>query len=188
MIRGRQCERLRDLGEKVCWMKDADGVQKQMVLLRSNGAVLYLDVQRDEWIGPIDDCTTLANILGGNLWERPQGARMLEPLEVVLPQRIQKFLGYSDGLTYPQNYGYSDEWLRFCIMRAREKNMVLPAMYPSAGGAQVSSLSCFSFKMTASPVVRQSRRQPSSALWSPRLNRFGRSTVKSSSCTLPRRC
>ena len=48
-------------------MKDADGVLKQMVLLRSNGELLYLDIQRDEWISPIDDCTTLAEVLEGNL-------------------------------------------------------------------------------------------------------------------------
>ena len=161
MIRSRQCERLRVLGFsgsrvlgfKVCWVKDADGVLKQMVLLRSNGALLYLDVERDEWISPIDDCTTLAEVLEGNLWERPQGARMLEPSEVALPPHIKDFPSYSDGLTYRHNYGYSDEWLSFCVLRAREKNVVLPPVYPSAGGAQVSSPSAITFKVTASPVV-----------------------------------
>ena len=64
---------------------------------------------------------------------------MLEPSEVALPAHMKDFPGYSDGLTYRHNYGYSDEWLTFCIGRAREKNVVLPPVYPSARGAQVSS-------------------------------------------------
>ena len=105
-----------------------------MVLLRSNGSLLYFHVEHDEWVSSIDDCTTFAEILEGNLWERSQKAGMLELLDVALPQRIQEFPGYCDGFTYRHSYGYSDEWLSFCIKRVCEKIMV-PPMYPSAGGA-----------------------------------------------------
>ena len=78
---------------------------------------------------------------------------MLEPSEVALPASMKDFPGYSDGLTYRHNYGYSDEWLSFCVLRAHEKNVVHPPMYPSAGGAQVSSPSAITFKVTSSPIV-----------------------------------
>ena len=59
MIRAKLRERLRVLGQKTCWVKDTDGKQKQMVLLWSKGALLNLDTERDDWISPVDGCTTL---------------------------------------------------------------------------------------------------------------------------------
>ena len=59
-IRREQSARLVNLGEKVYWVTDEEGVQQQMVLLKSNGTLFQLDITLGDWLKL--DGTTLTEI------------------------------------------------------------------------------------------------------------------------------
>ena len=44
------CLRLANLGEKVCWVTDDEGVQQQMAMLKGNGTLFKLDVMIGDWL------------------------------------------------------------------------------------------------------------------------------------------
>ena len=67
-----QRARLVNLGEEVYWVTDEEGVQQQMVLLKSNGTLFHLDIRLEDWL--TFDGTTLTEIQTLPTWPYTAGS------------------------------------------------------------------------------------------------------------------
>ena len=69
-IRREQRARLEALGERVCWVLDLENTNTMAILLKKNGTLFFLEIQRIYWICPFDN-ESLTNVLKHDPWPRP---------------------------------------------------------------------------------------------------------------------
>ncbi len=101
-IRREQRPRLVNLGEKVYWVTDQEGVQQQMELLKSNGTLFQLDITLGDW--RTLDGTTLTKIQTSPTWPYIAGSNPLTDEQVALPSFVRDMPG---DYMHPQ-YGFTN--------------------------------------------------------------------------------
>ena len=92
-IRREERTRLEVLGERVYWVLDLKGSNKMAVLLKCNGTLFFLEVQRADWICPFDG-KSITNALQHGSWPRPSHFMALTEDEVRLSRTIEEFPGF----------------------------------------------------------------------------------------------
>ena len=100
-----------NLGEKVYWVTDGEGVQQQMVLLKSNGTLFKLNITLGNWFTL--DKTTLTEIQTSPMWPYTAGSRPLTDEQVALPWFVRDMPG---DYMHPR-YGFTNQWLKFVLDR-----------------------------------------------------------------------
>ena len=126
-IRREQRTRLEVLGERVYWVLDLEGSDKMAVLLKCNGTLFFLELQRADWICPFDG-ESITNALQHDPWPRPSLFRALTEEEVRLPRTIEEFPGFENNLHEQPNYGFSGLWQAFVRERAQQTGIVIPPL------------------------------------------------------------
>ena len=106
-IRREQLARLVNLGEKVYWVTDEEGVLQQMVLLKSNGTLFQLDITLGDWLTL--DGTTLTEIQTSPTLPYTAGSSLFTDEQVALPSFIRDMPG---DYMHPR-YGFTNQWLKF---------------------------------------------------------------------------
>ena len=102
-----QRSRLVNLGEKVYWVTQKDGVQQQMVLLKSNGTLFQLDITLGDWLTL--DGTTLTEIKTLPTCPYTAGSNLLTDEQVALPSFVRDM---PEDYMNPR-YGFTNQWLKF---------------------------------------------------------------------------
>ena len=100
-IRCEQRARLVNLGEKVYYVTDEEGVQQQIVLLKSNGTLFQLDITLGDWLTL--DGTTLTEIQTSPMWPYTAGNRPITDEQVALPSFVRDM---PDDYMHPR-YGFT---------------------------------------------------------------------------------
>ena len=126
-IRREQQTRLIVLGERVYWVLDLEGSNKMVVLLKFNGTLFLLEVQRADWICPFDG-ESITNARQHDPWPHPSLFRALTEEEVCLPRTIEEFPGFENYLHEQPNYGFSGLWQAFVRERAQQTGIVIPLL------------------------------------------------------------
>ncbi len=106
-IRREQRARLVNLGKKVYWVTDEEGVQQQMVLLKSNKTLFQLEITLGDWLTL--DGTTLTEIQTSPTWPYTAGSSPLTDEQVALPSFVRDMPG---DYMHPR-YGFTNQWLKF---------------------------------------------------------------------------
>ena len=75
-IRREQRARLENLGEKVFWVTDEEGVQQLMVMIKNNGTLFQLDTALGDWL-TFADGRALTDIQRTPTWPFTSGNRNL---------------------------------------------------------------------------------------------------------------
>ena len=104
-IRREQRARLVNLGEKVYWVTDEEGVEQQMVLLKSNGTLFQLDITLGDWLTL--DGMTLTEIQTSSTWPYTTGSSPLTDEQVALPSFVRDMPG---DYMHPR-YEFTNQWL-----------------------------------------------------------------------------
>ena len=86
-----QRARLVNLGEKVYWVTDEEGVQQQMVLLKSNGTLFQLDITLGDCLTL--DGTTLTEIQTSTAWPYTAGNNLITDEQVALLSFVRDMPG-----------------------------------------------------------------------------------------------
>ncbi len=126
-IRREQRARLEALGECVCWVLDLENTNKMAILLKNNGTLFFLEIQRVDWICPFDD-ESLTNVLKHDPCPRRSLFRALTEEEVLLPRSIEDFPGFEINMHEQPNYGFSDQWQSFVRERAHQSGTTIPPL------------------------------------------------------------
>ena len=116
LIRQEQRARLENLGEKVHWVTDEEGVQQLMVMIKSNGTLFQLDTALGDWV-TLADGRALTNIQRTPTWPFTSGNRNLTDEQVALPS----FVGDMPGDYALPRYEYSEQWL-ICSRSRRRRS------------------------------------------------------------------
>ena len=111
-IRREQRTRLEVLGERVYWVLVLKGSNIMAVLLKCNGTLLFLEVQRADWICPFNG-ESITNARQHDPWPRPSLFRALTEEKVHPPRTIEEFYGFDNNLHERPNYGFSGRWQAF---------------------------------------------------------------------------
>ena len=82
-IRREQRARLENLGEKVYWVTDKEGVQQLMAIITNNGTLFQLDTALGDWV-TLADGRALTNIQRTPSWPMTSGNRNLTDEQVAL--------------------------------------------------------------------------------------------------------
>ena len=106
-VRREQRARHVNLGEKVYWVTDEEGVQQQMVLLKSNGTLFQLDITLSDWLTL--DGTTLTEIQTSPTWPYTAGSNLLTDEQVALLSFVRDMPG---DYMHPR-YGFTNQLLKF---------------------------------------------------------------------------
>ena len=86
-IRREQRARLENLGEKVYWVTDEEGVQQLMVMLKNNGTLFQIDTALGDWV-TLADGRALTDIQKTPTWPFTSGNRNLTDEQVALPSFV----------------------------------------------------------------------------------------------------
>ena len=86
-IRREQRARLENLGEKVYWVTDEEGVQQLMVMLKNNGTLFQIDTALGDWV-TLADGRALTDIQKTRTWPFTSGNRNLTDEQVALPSFV----------------------------------------------------------------------------------------------------
>ena len=134
-IRREQRARLVNLGEKVFWVTDEEGVKQQMVLLKTNGTLFQLDITLGDWLTL--DGTTLTKIQTSPTWPYTAGSNPLTDEQVALPLFVRDMPG---DYMHPR-YGFTNQWLKF-VQERRDSAAQAPlgssGPGPNLGGLDVA--------------------------------------------------
>ena len=127
--------RLVNLNEKVYWVTDEEGVQQQMVLLKSNGTLFQLDITLGDWLTL--DGMTLTEIQTSPTWPYTAGSNPFTDEQVALPSFVRDMPG---DYMHPR-YGFTNQWLK-CMQERRASAAQTPSgsigPCPDLGGPDVA--------------------------------------------------
>ena len=117
-----------NLGERPSWVQDADKPQQLVFMLKRNGTLFTLDLQRKDWVTFLDRAT-LDEVLEEERWNEPTEQRALRDEEVALPKFFKDFPGGEDAYKWP-NYGLQKPWQDYVAARAKRMKITLPPLRP----------------------------------------------------------
>ena len=108
-------------------MLDLENTNKMAILLKNNGTLFFLEIQRVDWICPFDG-ESLTNVLKHDTWPRSSLYQALTEDEVLLPRSIEDFPGFVTNMHEQPNYGFSDQWQSFVRERAHHSGTTIPPL------------------------------------------------------------
>ena len=73
------------IGERVCRVLDLEYINNMAILLKNNGTLFCLEIQRVYWSCPVDE-ELFTNVLKHDPWPRPSLFQALIDVELLLPR------------------------------------------------------------------------------------------------------
>ena len=119
-LRRAERAKLEDLCELVFTVRDLDGKDQMLVMLKRNGTLFYFDPNRKDWLAYCDG-SRLSQVLKKQRdpFGRPPGLRPLSDDEVELPEDLKLFPGADQQLYLCARYGFSKEWRAYCEQQSK---------------------------------------------------------------------
>jgi transposase InsO family protein len=165
-IRQEQNQRVERMGQKVCWIEDIDGTEKQAFMYKANGTVFVFDLDIGDWISLVDG-KSLTDVCNHDPYPRTFGSLPLTDEQVDLPASFKEFPGYDGGHLFLPRYGFKKAWLDFVATRAQAQEQVSELYLGLIGAIQGGSSPATSLKATSGAAWTAAQRAQTEILAAP---------------------